>query len=132
MKALTALLFALFSVLPAHAASPSGLELNHMMQQSEASHSESGDFQAGAYEGYIMGVSDGLVGTSMYYYCPPVKINKKQLRGVVSKYLISHQRDLNVPAGALVAAALIETFPCKKKSQEPDWSELDEPIPPGK
>ena len=120
MKALTALLFVLFAVLPAHADSPSGQELNRMMQASEGRHADSGDFQAGTYEGYILGVSDGLVGTSLYYYCPPVKTSKNQLRGVVSQYLKSHPKDLHVPAGALVAAALIEAFPCKKKSQDQD------------
>lgn len=125
MKALIALLFSLYSVLPAHADSPSGQELNRMMQHSEGRHSDGADFQAGAYEGYIMGVSDGLMGTSLYYYCPPAKIDKNQLRGVVSNYLKSHSQDLHVPAGALVAAALIEAFPCKKKSQDPDWHELD-------
>lgn len=89
-----------------------------MMQQSEGRHAESSDFQAGAYEGYIMGVSDGLMGTSLYYYCPPVKTEKHQLSSVVSRYLKSHPKDLHVPAGALVAAALIEAFPCKKKSQD--------------
>jgi len=125
VKALIALLFSLFSILPAHAGSPTGQELNRMMQHSEERHSDDGDFQAGAYEGYIMGVSDGLMGTSLYYYCPPAKIDKNQLRGVVSKYLKTHSQDLHVPAGALVAAALIEAFPCKKKSQDPDWRELD-------
>ena len=120
MKALTVLLFALFPILSAYADSPSGQELNRMMLHSEGRHAESGDFQAGAYEGYIMGVSDGLMGTSLYYYCPPAKIDKNQLRGVVNQYLKSHQRDLHVPAGALVAAALIEAFPCRKKTQEQD------------
>ena len=120
MKALSALLSVLFFALPVYAGSPSGQELNRMMQYSEVRHSDGSDFQAGAYEGYIMGVSDGLMGTSLYYYCPPTKIEKNQLRTVVSQYLKSHQRDLHVPAGALVAAALIESFPCKKKSQEPD------------
>ena len=120
MKALSALLSVLFFALPVYAGSPSGQELNRMMQYSEGRHSDGSDFQAGAYEGYIMGVSDGLMGTSLYYYCPPTKIEKNQLRTVVSQYLKSHQRDLHVPAGALVAAALIESFPCKKKSQEPD------------
>ena len=120
MKALTALWFILFSVLPAHADSPSGQELNRMMQQNEGHHADGGDFQAGAYEGYILGVSDGLMGTSLYYYCPPARTAKHQLRGVVSQYLKSHQQDLHVPAGALVAAALIEAFPCKKKSQDQD------------
>ena len=124
MKVLSALLSALFFALPAHADSPSGQELNRMMQHSEGRHApagvEGGDFQAGAYEGYIMGVSDGLMGTSLYYYCPPSKIAKNQLQTVVSKYLKNHQKDLHVPAGALVAAALIEAFPCKRKSQEQD------------
>lgn len=121
MRTLSALWLVLFFVLPAHADSPSGQELNRMMQHSEGRHApENGDFQAGAYDGYIMGVSDGLMGTSLYYYCPPSKIAKNQLHTVVSKYLKSHQRDLHVPAGALVAAALIEAFPCKRKSQEQD------------
>lgn len=119
MKILSALLLLL--ALPAHADSPSGQELNRMMQHSEGYHSpESGAFQAGAYDGYIMGVSDGLMGTSLYYYCPPSKIAKNQLQTVVSKYLKSHQKDLHVPAGALVAAALIEAFPCKRAPQEQD------------
>lgn len=120
VKAVTVLLFVLFYVLPAHADSPSGQELNRMMQHSEGRHSDGGDFQAGAYEGYIMGVSDGLMGTSLYYYCPPVKTDKVRMRGVVSQYLKSHPKDLHVPAGALVAAALIEAFPCRKKTQDQD------------
>ena len=124
MKILSALLWVLFFSLPAHADAPSGQEINNMMLASEArqasNSAEGGDFQAGAYEGYIMGVSDGLMGTSLYYYCAPPKIEKNQLRTVVSKYLKSHQRDLHVPAGALVAAALIEAFPCKKKSHGQD------------
>lgn len=124
MKVSSTLLLALFIALPAHADSPSGHELNRMMQHSEGRHvsksGDIGDFMAGAYEGYIMGVSDGMTGTSLYYYCPPAKIEKTQLRSVVNHYLKTHQKDLHVPAGALVAAALIEAFPCKRKPQEPD------------
>ena len=124
MKALVALSLVLFFALPARADSPSGQELNRMMQHSEgrnvAKGADGGDFLAGAYDGYILGVSDGMMGTSLYYYCPPSKIDKNKLRTVVSNYLKTHQRDLHVPAGALVAAALIEAYPCRKKSQEQD------------
>ena len=124
MKILNALLWVPFFSLPVYAGTPTGQEINSMMLAGEAHQApdgaESGDFQAGAYEGYIMGVSDGMMGTSLYYYCPPTKIEKNQLRTVVTKYLKSHQKDLHVPAGALVAAALIEAFPCKKKSRGPD------------
>lgn len=120
MKVLSVLLWVLIFSLPAYADSPTGQEINSMMQLSEGrtapSGAEGNDFQAGAYEGYIMGVSDGLMGTSLYYYCAPPKADRAQLRAVVTKYLKSHQRDLHVPAGALVAAALIEAFPCRKKS----------------
>lgn len=126
MKALVVLSLVLFFALPARADSPSGQELNRMMQQSEGRNAaksaanDGGDFLAGAYDGYILGVSDGMMGTSLYYYCPPSKIDKNKLRTVVSHYLKTHQRDLHVPAGALVAAALIEAYPCRKKSQEQD------------
>jgi len=124
MKILSALLWVLVFSLPAYADSPTGQEINSMMLRSEArtapSGAEGSDFQAGAYEGYIMGVSDGLMGTSLYYYCAPPKADRAQLRTVVTKYLKTHQRDLHVPAGALVTAALIEAFPCKKKPHDND------------
>lgn len=120
MKALSAMLWVLFFSLPAHADFYTGQEINRLMLLSEGRQApaggEGGDFQAGAYESYILGVSDGLTGTSLFYYCAPPKIEKNQLRTVVSNYLKSHQRDLHVPAGALVAAALIEAFPCRKKT----------------
>lgn len=120
MKAKALLLFPLLiSTAPPLLAAPlGGQDLNRMMQQSEGRHGGSGDFLAGAYEGYVMGVSDGLMGTSLYYYCLPVNTGKKQLLEVVTSYLKSHPGDLHVPAGALVAAALIEAYPCRKKERE--------------
>jgi hypothetical protein len=118
VKATALLLFFLFVASPLWAAQLGGQELNRMMQHSEGHHGDSGDSLASAYEGYVMGVSDGLMGTSLYYYCPPVKVGKKQLLGVVSNYLKSHPGDLHVPAGALVTAALIEAYPCRKKEKE--------------
>lgn len=120
MKAPALLLFALLAsaISPSQAAPLGGQELNRMMQQSEGRHGDSGDFQAGVYEGFVMGVSDGLMGTSLYYYCPPVNVGKKQLLNVVNSYLKTHVSDLHVPAGALVTAALIEAYPCRKKEKE--------------
>lgn len=120
MKAAAFLLFPLLisATSPLWAAPLGGQELNRMMQQNEGRHGDSGEFQAGAYEGYVTGVSDGLMGTSLYYYCPPSNVGKKQLLTVVSNYLKSHPGDLHVPAGALVTAALIEAYPCRKKEKE--------------
>lgn len=120
MKATALLLFPLLVsvVSPLCAAPLGGQELNRMMLQSEGRHGDSGEFQAGVYEGYVTGVSDGLMGTSLYYYCPPANVGKKQLLSVVSSYLKSHISDLHVPAGALVTAALIEAYPCRKKEKE--------------
>lgn len=120
MKAAALLLFPLLisAASPLWAAPLGGQELNRMMQQSEGRQSGGGDLLAGPYEGYVMGVSDGLMGTSLYYYCPPANVGKKQLLAVVSNYLKSHTGDLHVPAGALVTAALIEAYPCRKKEKE--------------
>lgn len=91
---------------PVEAAPFGGRELHDLMQRP-------GD--ARAYENYILGVSDGLTGTSLYYYCPPVNIDRGSLREIVTRYLKQHPEDLHVPAGALVTAALIEAHPCRKK-----------------
>jgi hypothetical protein len=117
MKVIPPLLFSLlFCLAPSLQATPlSGQELNRYMQ-----HVGGQDYQGGLYEGFVMGVSDGLAGTSLYYYCPPVNVRKERLLGAVSSYLKSHANDLHVPAGALVTAALVEAFPCRKKIPEKD------------
>lgn len=117
MKAMPPLLFSLFfCIAPSlHAAPFSGQELSRHMQ-----HVGSNDYQSGLYEGFVMGVSDGLAGTSLYYYCPPVNVRKEQLLNAVGGYLKNHPNDLHVPAGALVTAALVETYPCRKKISEKD------------
>lgn len=117
MKVAPPFLLSLFLCIapPLHAAPLSGQELSRHMQ-----HAGSGDYQGGLYEGFVMGVSEGLAGTSLYYYCPPVNVRKEQLLNAVGSYLKSHANDLHVPAGALVTAALVETFPCRKKNPEKD------------
>ncbi len=117
MKA-PSLMFALILASTPLCADPlSGKELLRMMQNAESHSATPGEYQPTAYDGYVLGVSDGLMGTSLYYYCPPTNVTRRQLRGVVTSYLKSHPNDTHVPGGALVTAALIESFPCKKKSE---------------
>lgn len=117
MKAPSLLFALLFAIAPVGADPLSGKELQRMMQNGEAHAAAPGDYQPSAYDGYVLGVSDGLMGTSLYYYCPPANVTRKHLRGVVTSYLKSHPNDVHVPGGALVTAALIEAFPCKKKTE---------------
>ncbi|MBS4098712.1 MAG: hypothetical protein KGZ83_17965 [Sulfuricella sp.] len=117
MKASNLLFALVVASAPVCADSLSGKELLRMMQTSDTHPAVGGDYQPTVYDGYVLGVSDGLMGTSLYYYCPPVNVTRKQLRGVVTAYLKSHPNDLHVPGGALVTAALIEAYPCKKKSE---------------
>lgn len=116
MKASRLLFALLFAVAPAFADPLSGKELFRMMQNSESAPA-GGEYQPTAYDGFVLGVSDGLMGTSLYYYCPPTNVTRKQLRNVVTAYLKGHPNDTHVPGGALVTAALIEAYPCKKKSE---------------
>ncbi len=112
------LMFALlFAIAPVGADPLSGKELLRMMQNGEAHAATPGEYQPSAFDGYVLGVSDGLMGTSLYYYCPPLNATRKQMRNVVTTYLKSHPNDMHVPGGALVTAALIEAYPCKKKME---------------
>ncbi|MGH9733808.1 MAG: Rap1a/Tai family immunity protein [Candidatus Acidiferrales bacterium] len=68
-------------------------------------------------KGYVLGVVDSLVGVSAVEKQPSICISADaatdQLLRVVAKYLADNPAKLNEPAGALVAGAMADAFPCR-------------------
>lgn len=65
---------------------------------------------------YITGVFDALEDNSIggFRSCPP-GVSVRQIRDVAVQWLERHPQHRHLAAAGLVAAALAEAFPCRKK-----------------
>ena len=67
-------------------------------------------YVSGIMEGHML--TAGLLGISQLA-CPDPETIRQELAGVVLLYLTKNPERLDMPARALVFAALIEQYPCK-------------------
>ena len=70
--------------------------------------------------GYIAGIADTIMslhGSNYYGYsiCLPQEVTLGQLTDLTRSFLSSHPGQRHFTANSLVAAALDESFPCRKK-----------------
>lgn len=69
-------------------------------------------YPAGAFYGYVAGVSDDQIGR---LWCPRQGVTYGQQMAVVAKFLRDHPEWLDADANLLVISALQLAFPCPKK-----------------
>ena len=82
--------------------------------------------------GYVIGAADAMGGQ---YICLPggeSGVRAGQIRDVVHKYLRENPTILHEAADLLVLKALVGTWPCKKKSTEPETTPPPQRRPPPK
>ena len=81
-----------------------------------------GSLEYGTCVGYIVGTVDTMsalgalweiTGTPLPLMCVP-NITPNQAVALVRRYFEAHPQNLNVPAANIVAAALIDAYPCAK------------------
>ena len=70
------------------------------------------------FRAYVSGIMEGHMLTARLFEisqvaCPDVETTREELAGVVLLYLTKNPRRLDMPARALVLAALIKQYPCK-------------------
>lgn len=69
------------------------------------------NYEAGKFEGYIMGVYDAGVNT---LFCPPSTINVAELADVVGSYLVLKGSRSHFSGARLITETLSERYPCKR------------------
>jgi hypothetical protein len=69
--------------------------------------------EIGFAQGYVTGVADSYDGE---LFCIPERVNVGQLVDLAKSYIVNNPKDRHRHAGALVAIAFVEVFPCKKGS----------------
>lgn len=62
--------------------------------------------------GYIAGVADA---NHSITFCPPAGVNLGQLKDMTEQYLIANASIRNLAADVLIAAMLMDRWPCKEK-----------------
>jgi hypothetical protein len=87
--------------------------------------------------GYLQGAHDMMAylltygGAKNELYCIPTKgISVDQLRRVVIKWIKDNPAMMNATARQAIQWAMIEAFPCRKKSPPPERQSEDLPPPP--
>jgi hypothetical protein len=67
--------------------------------------------EVGFAQGYVTGVADSYDGE---LFCLPPQVNVGQLVDLAKSYIVRNVKDRHRHAGALVAIAFVDVFPCKK------------------
>ena len=70
-------------------------------------------YYSGLYQGYVLGVTDGLIEIRLICYSDGV--TNKQIFDIVGKYLKNNLEVRNVPASNLIYRSLKGLYPCKKE-----------------
>lgn len=114
MKTSNTFLFVVFIVMiiswtPAHAGF--FLDGTQLMLKLESDLQEHSAYNAGLSTGYVIGVADAMADTLV---CMPPNVTVKQTKQVVYKFMKAHPDSWNNAANRIVAAALKNTWPCKK------------------
>ncbi len=111
MRKLILLLMLMFAV-DAYAYTGNDLNIGSLEFEKYERGQEYDSYQIAEYFGYLEGVKDVLHGIA---FCLPIHSTNGQYYKIVAKYLNNNPDKLHLSAFELVANALAEAFPCKKK-----------------
>ena len=84
-----------------------GIEYNKIEQGGNGSY-----YSNAFFTGYINAISDAYSGI---FFCPPKKIQSRQVTDIVFRYLQNHPENRNKPANEIALKALKKVWPCKSK-----------------
>jgi hypothetical protein len=75
---------------------------------------------------YARAFADAISFMKVFYeslpVCLPSEVQASQLSDLLRQYSYAHPEQRHYPAGALLAAALVDAFPCKDKPNKPTTS----------
>ena len=72
------------------------------------------NWSSGYCDGYVSGIAE--LATTVGSICPSEAVNNRQVWDITRKYLEQHPETRDQVAEYLVLRALMDTFPCPKKS----------------
>lgn len=107
---------------PASAAFYDGTQLANMTRDylaiEERRSSSAEDYQTAAqFTGYVTGVTDALHGLGVL--CVPVGVTVRQLGTITAKWIRDNPGEWQAPGHVIIYRAMLDPFPCAKKSSAP-------------